>query len=175
VKQIQWPDGFSIEQLNTHHKRTAFSSGVDSVDEWLKKSARQAQEKQLAITKILLKEPNIIAGYYTLAMGQVNFDELPHQMARKLPTTLLPIVTLAWLGIDKRHQGKGLGERILAQALADCYHTGQIMPFVAVLLDCATASAKTFYQRYDFEELPGHPMKLMLPWKLLSRLMGVEK
>ena len=171
MKHIRWPDGFSIEQLNKRHKRTDFCSGVDLVDAWLKKHARQAQEKQLSITRVLLKEPNIIAGYYTLAMGRVNFDELPHEMARKLPETLLPIVTLAWLGIDKHYQGKGFGERLLAQALADCYHTGQIMPFVAVLLDCATVSAKTFYQRYDFEELPGHPMKLMLPWKLLKRMM----
>jgi len=172
VKQIQWPEGYSIRQLNQRHKRAAFCSGVDKVDEWLIKRARQAQEKQMSVTRVLLKETNIIVGYYTLAMGQVNFDELPHEMARKLPKNLLPIVTLAWLGVDKHDQGKGFGERLLAQALADCYHTGQIMPFVAVLLDCATVSAKTFYQRYDFEELPGHPMKLMLPWNLLNRMMG---
>ncbi len=174
MKQIRWPDGFSIEQLNKRHKRTDFSSGIDSVDEWLKKRARQVQEKHLAVTRVLLKNPNMIAGFYTLAMGQVNFDELPFEMARKLPGTLLPIVTLAWLGIDKHYQGKGLGERLLAQALADCYHTGQMMPFVAVLLDCATVAAKTFCRRYDFEELPGHPMKLMLPWNLLNRMMGLR-
>jgi GNAT superfamily N-acetyltransferase len=74
--------------------------------------------------------------------------------------------------VDKRYQGQGFGERLLAQALSDCRHTGQMMPFVAVLLDCVSLSAKTFYKRYDFEELPGHPMKLMLPWKLLDRMMG---
>jgi GNAT superfamily N-acetyltransferase len=171
VKEIQWPDGITIEQLNKRHKRTTFCSGVTMVDEWLKKRARQSQEKQLSVTRVLLKAPNIIAGFYTLALGQVNFDKLPHKMARKLPRTLLPIVTLAWLAVDKNHQGKRFGERLLAQALADCYNTGQIMPFVAVLLDCATVNAKTFYQHYDFEELPGHPMKLMLPWKLLTCMM----
>lgn len=172
MKQIRWPVGFSIEQLNKRHKRTIFCSGVELVDEWLKKRACQAQEKRLSVTRVLLEEPNSVAGYYTLAMGQVNFDKLPHEMARKLPKTLLPIVTLAWLGVDKHYQGKGVGERLLAQAFADCYHTGQIMPFVAVLIDCANVNAKKFYQRYDFEELPGHPMKLMLPWKLLNRMMG---
>lgn len=171
MKIIRWPGGFFIEKLEKRHKREAFQSGVDVVDKWLKKRARQAQEKRMSITRVLLKEPDIIVGYYTLAMGQVNFDKLPHEMARKLPGTLLPIVTLAWLGVDRRHQGKGLGERLLAQALFDCHHTGQVMPFVAVLLECATVRAKTFYQRYNFEELPGHPMKLMLPWKLLDRMM----
>ena len=118
-----------------------------------------------------MKEPDTIAGYYTLSIGQVNFDELPHKMARKLTSTLLPVITLAWLGMDKAYQGKGLGERLLAQALTDCHNTGKIMPFIAVLLDCATASAKKFYRRYDFKELPGHPMTLTLTWKLLDQMM----
>lgn len=121
-----------------------------------------------------MNEHDTIVGYYTLAMGQVNFDELPHEMFRKLPGTLLPIVTLAWLGVDKNYQGKGFGERLLAQALADCRHTGQLMPFIAVLLDCATVRARSFYQKYDFQELPGHPMKLTLPWKLLDSMMDSQ-
>ncbi|MFZ5572157.1 MAG: GNAT family N-acetyltransferase [Thermodesulfobacteriota bacterium] len=169
---VQWPHGYSIQQLEKSHKRAAFCSGADGVDDWLKKHARQAQEKRLSVTRMLIKEPDIIVGYYTLAMGQVNFDELPPDMARKLPDTMMPIVTLAWLGVDRRFQGKGFGERLLAQALADCHHTGHIMPFVAVLLDCATSTAKGFYQHYDFKELPGHPMKLMLPWNLLDEMMG---
>lgn len=172
MNPVLWPDGFSIEQLGRRHKRGDFRSGVPEVDEWLKRYARQAQDKRLCVTRLLIEEPGTIAGYYTLAMGQVNFDELPHEVARKLPGTLLPIVTLAWLGLDRRCHGQGLGERLLAQALRDCHHTGQIMPFVAVLLDCATPNAKSFYRHFDFEELPGHPMKLMLPWKLLDAMMS---
>ena len=171
MSAVRWPAGFVMEQLEKGHKRTAFFSGVDAVDEWLKKGARQAQEKRLSITRVLLRKPHTIAGYYTLAMGLVNFDKLPREMARKLPGPLLPVVTLAWLGVDQRFQSQGLGERLLAQALADCHRTGQVMPFVAVLLDCATEKAKAFYQRHDFEELPGYPMTLILPWNLLDRMM----
>ncbi len=171
MTSVRWPEGFSIERLEKCHKRTAFHSGVDVVDEWLKKRARQAQNKRMSVTRVLLEEPGVIAGFYTLAMGQVNFDELPREMARKLPGTLLPIVTLAWLGVDEQYQGRGFGKRLLAQALSDCHATGRLMPFVAVLLDCATPRARTFYQRYDFEELPGHPMTLILPWKLLDGMM----
>ena len=172
MSSVQWSENFAIEQLEKRHKRKDFSSGVEAVDDWLKKSARQAQSKQLSITRVLLKKPDTIAGYYTLAMGQVSFDELPHQIARKLPKTLVPIITLAWLGIEKNYQGKSFGERLLAQALSDCHQTGQIMPFVAVILDCININAKGFYQRYDFDELPGHPMKLMLPWQLLDSMMA---
>jgi GNAT superfamily N-acetyltransferase len=171
VNLVSWPDGFSIEQLNQKHKRKSFRCGIAMVDDWLIKRARQSQSKRLSVTKVLLKQPDMVAGYYTLAIGQVSFDALPQEFSKKLPSTLLPILTLAWLGVDQRYQGQGFGQRLLAQALADCYRTGEIMPFVAVLLDCASLPAKSFYQQYDFEELPGHPMKLMLPWKLLKKMM----
>ncbi len=171
MNNVQWPNDLAIEPLSKHHHRDSFESGVLSVDEWLKTRARQAQDKRLSITRVLCTGEQSVIGYYTLAMGLVNFDELPLNIARKLPETRLPIITLAWLGIDKRHQKKGLGERLLAQALRDCYQTGQMLPFIAILLDCATQAAKRFYQRYDFKELPGHPMTLMLPWKLLNAMM----
>jgi hypothetical protein len=58
-----------------------------------------------------------------------------------------------------------------AEAVSDCHATGQLMPFVAVFLDCLYPRAKAFYQRYDFTELLGCPMKLALPWTLLDAMM----
>jgi len=171
LTSVRLPDGFSIAPLNKSHKRHSFFSGEEAVDQWLKKSARQAEAKRLSVTRVLLTESDSIAGYYTLAMGQVNFGDLPHSLSRKLPKTLLPIITLAWLGLSQSYQGRGLGGRLLAQALADCHRAGQAMPFVAVLLDCLGPRAKSFYRHYDFEELPGHPMKLVLPWALLDAMM----
>jgi GNAT superfamily N-acetyltransferase len=169
---VRFPKAFTLEQLQKSHKRTGFCSGEASVDQWLQSKARQAQKKRLSTTRVLVYESRTVAGYYTLAMGQVNFDELPHAYAKTLPKTLLPIITLAWLGVDQRYQGQGLGGRLLSQALCDCHASGQIMAFVAVILDCLGPTAKAFYQNYDFQELPGHPMKLMLPWSLLDAMMS---
>ncbi len=167
---VVFPEGFSIAQLQKSHNRSAFNSGEHEVDEWLKSHARQAQSKHLSVTRVLLDTSDKIAGYYTLAMGQVHFDELPHELSRKMPSTMMPIITLAWLGIDKAYQKQGLGEKLLAQALKDCHDTGLRIPFIAVILDCLNKTAKSFYQKYDFSELPGHPMKLMLPWNLLDKI-----
>ncbi len=168
---VIFPKGFKVEQLTKAHPRSKFSSGETAVDEWLKEIARQAQDKHLSVTRILLSDTGKIAGYYTLALGQVNFDELPAEETKKLPGTLLPIITLAWLGIDKEYQGQGLGERLLAQALSDCHATGQMMPYIAVILDCLNARAKEFYLRYDFQQVSGYPLKLFLPWLTLDKMM----
>lgn len=79
---------------------------------------------------------------------------------------------LAWLGVDRRCQGRGLGPRLLAQALTDCHAAGRTFAFVAVIIDCLDERAKAFYQRWDFRELPGRPLRLFLTSQALDELMS---
>ena len=141
------------------------------MDDWLASKALQNQEKHLSVTKVLLDQAGVIAGYYTLATGQVDFADLPMEMTRRLPRRTLPVAVLAWLGIHSRQQGRGLGRQLLAQALRDCHDAGQTFPFVAVILDCISDAAKRFYQQWDFAELPGHPYRLFLGASALTALI----
>jgi len=126
----------------------------------------------LSVTKVLLDEADAIAGYYSLASGQVDFGDLPAEMTKRLPRRMLPIAVLAWLGVSSDHQGRGLGRMLLAQALRDCHEAGQTFPFVAVILDCISDAAKAFYQQWDFAELPGHPYRLFLAAKNLAAMVA---
>jgi len=84
----------------------------------------------------------------------------------------LPIAVLAWFGIASEYQGQGLGSRLLAHALRDCWEAGKIFPFVAIVLDCLTDSAKSFYRQWSFAELPGHSHRLYLSAGILNALMA---
>jgi len=106
-----------------------------------------------------------------LATGQVDFSELPVDLAKGLPRRTLPVAVLAWLGVDTAHQGRGLGRFLLAQALRDCWEAGKTFAFIAVILDCASDAAKAFYRHWDFEEIPGHPYRLFLSAKRLAAMM----
>jgi GNAT superfamily N-acetyltransferase len=172
VKDVELPEAYRLELLAREHPRRNFRSGESSVDDWLRTKALQHQTKRLSITKVLLTPDNEIAGYYTLATGQVDFSDLPQAVTRKLPRRALPVAVLAWLGVSKGEQGKGLGERLLARALRDAYEAGQTFAFVAVILDCVSDVAKRFYQRWDFEELPGQPYRLFISASRLVQLMG---
>jgi GNAT superfamily N-acetyltransferase len=110
-----------------------------------------------------------------LATGQVDFGELPVELAKRLPRRVLPVAVLAWLGVGESDQGQGVGTRLLAQALRDCYEAGKTFAFIAVILDCVDAAAKSFYQRWDFEVLPGHPYRLFLSAKRLEAMMETPK
>src|SRR5262249_19764889 len=149
-----------------------FRCGQQPVDDWLATKALQHQEKHLSATKVLLDLSGAIAGYYTLATGQVDFGDLPAELTKRLPRRVLPVAVLAWLGVSLDHQGCGLGRLLLAQALRDCYEAGKTFAFVAVILDCISDAAKAFYQQWDFQELPGHPSRLFLGAKQLEAMMA---
>ena len=168
---VRFPAGFQLEQLRHEHPRRQFRCGEEKVDAWLATKSFQHQQKHLSVTKVLLDGVGAIAGYYTLATGQVDFGDLPADVTKRLPRRMLPVAVLAWLGVSTQHQGQGLGRLLLAQALRDCYEAGKTFAFVAVILDCINDAAKVFYQHWDFEELPGHPYRLFLSAKRLGAMM----
>lgn len=168
---LRLPDGYRLESLARSHPRKTFSSGQTQVDDWLSSKALQHQDKHLSVTKVLLDSADVIAGYYTLAIGQVDFADLPADVVRRLPRRVLPVAVLAWLGVSMERQGRGLGRLLLAQALRDCHEAGKTFAFIAVILDCVDDRAKAFYQRYNFAEVPGHPYRLYLSAQTLAAMM----
>ena len=172
MNDIRFPDALRLERLAREHPRRRFHCGEPMVDDWLASKALQHQAEHLSVTKVLIDDAGIIAGDYSLATGQVDFNELPSDVSKHLPRRILPVAILAWLGVDDKHQGHGLGGLLLAQALRDCWEAGKTFPFVAVILDCINESAKTFYRRWDFVELPGHPFRLFLSAKHLEAIIA---
>lgn len=171
---VRVPAGFRLERLSRAHPRVAFASGEAAVDAWLHTMALQSQEKHLSVTTVLLDEESTMAGYYTLATGQVDFAELPADLLRRLPKRRLPVTFLAWLGVSGSRQGQGLGRLLLVLALRDCFEAGKTFAFVAVVLDCINDRVMSFYQHWGFRGLPGHPQRLFLSAADLEEMMARE-
>jgi GNAT superfamily N-acetyltransferase len=168
---VKLPSGFRLERLRRDHPRGRFQSGDEPVDAWLATKSFSHQEKHLSVTKVLLDEANEIAGYYTLATSQVDFADLPPDVTKRLPRRALPVAVLAWLGVFRDRHRQGIGSLLMAHALGDCYKAGETFAFVAVILDCINVSAKSFYQRWDFFELPGRPSRLYLSASQLKAMI----
>ncbi|MEX1041226.1 MAG: N-acetyltransferase [Pirellulaceae bacterium] len=167
---VRFPTGYRLARLQRNHPRASFDCGSDRVNDWLRSKADQAQRKFLSATTVLLDSQEAIAGYYTLALGQVEFSELPPATTRKLPKSSLPIAKLAWLGVHRTHQKRGLSERLIAQAMLDCYQASQWLPFVAVIVDCLEESLKGLYARWDFADVPANPTRVFLSASQLMEL-----
>jgi len=171
MSEVLLPPGYRFERLRRGHPREDFRCGRAEVDDWLATKALQHQKKHLSVTKVLLGPEDEIAGYFTLAMGQVNFSDLPIEVVKRLPRRVLPVAVLAWLGVSDDRQGQGFGRLLLAQALRDCHRAGETFPFVAVILDCLDERVKAFYRKWDFGEVPGHPHRLFLSTARLNAMM----
>ncbi len=97
---VALPLGFSLEPLQRSHQRRRFDCGQSEVNDWLHTKALQHQDKRLSATRVLIDQDRAVAGFYTLATGQVDFGDLPSDLARKLPRRALPVAILAWLGVS---------------------------------------------------------------------------
>ena len=156
--------------------RTRLSARCASIKAWTGGRSRgvpslRGTRKHLSVTKALIDQTEGIAGYFTLATGQVDFSDLPTDLARRLPRRTLPVAILAWLGVSKTHQGQGLGRLLLAQSLLDCHEAGKTFAFIAVILDCINDESRSFYQKWDFQALPGSPYRLYLSAKQLEAMI----
>jgi GNAT superfamily N-acetyltransferase len=172
VTGVVLPSGFVLEPLQRSHLRRVFDCGQSDVNDWLHTKALQHQDKRLSSTRVLIDRDRTVTGFYTLATGQVDFGDLPSDLARKLPRRALPVAILAWLGVSLSNQGQKLGDLLLAQALRDCYEAGLTFAFIAVILDCVDDRSKAFYKRWDFAELPGNPYRLFLSSQTLTAMMA---
>jgi GNAT superfamily N-acetyltransferase len=160
-----------VEPLGSDHDRSGFESGVEPLDRYFRLQAGQDARKNMAAPFVLVQPDGTIAGYYTLSSTSVQLAELPAQTVRKLPKyPLVPATLLGRLAVDRRHQGKGYGRFLLADAL---YRAAQseIASF-AVIVDAKDENARCFYERESFLPFPDTPMKLFRPMTDIRRLFA---
>lgn len=162
-------DSFRVEPLGSHHDRSGFDSGVEPLDRYFRSQAGQDARKNMAAPFVLVLPDGTIGGYYTLSSTSVQLSELPEQTVRKLPKyPLVPATLLGRLAVDRRHQGKGYGRFLLADAL---YRASQSeVASFAVIVDAKDDSAQNFYERESFLPFPDQPMKLFRPMADIKKL-----
>lgn len=158
-----------IEALAARHDRRGFSCGVDSLDEYLRRFARQHATANVSRSYVAANGPAIF-GFYSLAMSAIRKDNLPPKLAGRFPNFPLPVARLARLAVDQRHQRQGLGELLLADALQRCLRLSAEIGMIGVIVDAKDAQARAWYERYEFERLPDSPLTLWLPTAAIERL-----
>ena len=144
------------------------------MDQFLQRFAAKHGELGLSSTWVLLEESSAaklpIAAYYTLASAAVGKASLP--TSKSLPNYPIPVVLLARLAIDRRHQAKGLGGKLLISALRHSVKLAQQgLPAFGLILDVLDDDALKFYQRFEFfEPFCDDPMRLFVSMGSLQNI-----
>lgn len=162
-----------IQPLAKHHDRAAFSCGNEILDRYLKEMASQDARRHVAAPFVLVEEnsPKTILGYYTLSALSVDLGDLPADVARKLPSyPVVPATLLGRLAVDRHHQGHGIGESLLMDALRRVNEQSTQIATVAVIVDAIDQQAMQFYRHFEFLPFPERPTRLFLPMKTIAAL-----
>lgn len=158
---------YIVELLDKSHNRRYFDCGEESLNDFLKKFARQNSKTGIGRTFVAVPpDSKVIQGYYTIASGSVGFGNVPD----KLPRYPIPVVLLGRIAIDEKAKGQGLGEYLLMDALKQAQRHAETLGIYAVEVYALNEQARAFYKKYEFTEFLDDPRHLYLPMKMIKQL-----
>ena len=153
-----------IEPLNTSHDRPNFHCGVDALDRYLKKQAKQDIKRSISRVFIATTpdNPKKVIGYYTLSSLSIELNQLPEKLSRKLPKHQVIAALIGRLGVSQIAQGKGVGRMLLADAIKRTLAISDEIAIYAIVVDAISSDTRLFYERFGFNRLSDEINRLFL-------------
>jgi GNAT superfamily N-acetyltransferase len=173
-------DPWRIEQLEKFHDRNSFDCGAPALNDYLQKTARQAQTKHLSRTYVAVSalvqpgaDNTAVHGFFTIAAGRVNLGEISDAEIKRLHLSRhpVPVVLLGRLAVDKGSVGQGLGRRLLIEALERASLAAQVIGAAAVEVHAKDSVARDFYKKYGFVQLLDDEDHLWLSMKIIEAML----
>ena len=159
-----------IAPLNPTHDRTGFKCGIEALDRYLKKQAKQDIKRRISRVFIATKSDNqkLVIGYYTLSTLSIELNQLPEKLARKLPKHPVPAALIGRLAVSNAAQGQGVGKMLLADAIKRTLAVSYQIAIYALVVDAIDDNAKGFYERFGFLRLGEDSPRLFLPLRSIN-------
>jgi predicted N-acetyltransferase YhbS len=158
-----------IEKLNRSHAIDGFDCGCEALNRFLIRDALQNQQAGSSQTYVAVADKEI-AGYYTLVVGQVDYEDAPQRLTKGLARHPVPVMLLARLAVAIPWQGKGLGAGLLKDAMLRTLQAADIAGIRAFAVHAKDEQAKAFYEHFDFVSSPTDPYHL---FRLLKDIRGL--
>lgn len=160
-----------IEPLNRTHAVEAFDCGVDALNGYLWRHAIANHNAGAGRTYVAIAGEEI-AGYFTLAVAQVEHAEAPERLAKGLAKYPIPLMLLARLAVANSWQGKGLGSGLLKDAMQRTMAVAEIAGIRALSVQAKDDAARTFYERFGFMPSSTDPQRMFLLLKEIRAMLG---
>jgi GNAT superfamily N-acetyltransferase len=152
-----------IEPLGKQHGRATFTSGQPDIDDWFHRRASQDERRNIARIFVVIDHERCIVGFYSLSSCTLALDDLPTELARKLPRyDAIPAARIGRLARDERVRGQGVGELLLADAVRRILGAARSVAVFAIVVDAKDDTAAAFYRRFGFQPFPLQPRRLFL-------------
>lgn len=163
--------GFDLELLSGEHDRKGFCCGKESLDRYLRETARGHLAKGVSITRVLVErdavKPKPILGYFTLASSVATAANWPGP-AKGLPAMPVPLVLLGRLAVAEDWQGRGIARLLLAAAREIAAASMRGAGGIGLAVDPADEELVTFCAQYGFRRVDETSLRMFLPLKSLG-------
>ena len=156
--------------LAADHLLDDFDCGKASLGDWLVRHARQAQASGSAKT-FVVADVRRVAGYFSLAVGQVDSVEAPERIRKGMGQYPIPVVLLARLAVDRAYQGQGIGVGMPQEAIRRTLWIAEQAGIRALLTHPIDADADAFCRRFGFVSSPVREGQLLLLLKDARRVL----
>lgn len=162
------------------HDRATFDCGENELNVFIQTQAAKHMQAGISRTMVLPASaplPNQkypICSFYSIAPSSICRETLPKTLAKKLPRYPIPVFLLAQLAVHREFHGHGLGKVCLVKALEYLWEINSHMRAFAIVVDCLTPAAESFYAKYGFEVLSEHNgrIRMFIPMKTVEQLFG---
>ncbi len=153
------------EPITQKHDRKSFDCGDPSMNDFLRRYARQSDESGAAKTFLAIDSADgkAIVGFYSLAPGALAYADAPETVRRGLARSEVPGFRLARIATDLRWQGQGLGGQLLAAAARRCLLVAAEVGGVVLIIDAKNDPAAQWSTSYGAVPLPDKPLTLVMP------------
>jgi predicted N-acetyltransferase YhbS len=152
--------GYSLPRpISESDDVATFDTGEPSLDDYLR--TRALNNHAGASRCFVTCRDGRVVGYYALASGAVSHANLTGKFRRNMPDPI-PVILLSRLAVDRKHQGGGLGENLLRDAMTRSVQVAEQIGVRAILVHALHDAARRFYARYQFEPSPTDSLHLML-------------
>lgn len=157
---------YDLELLSDRHDRKSFRCGQESLERYLRETAKGHLLKGVSVTRVLVESgedvPVPVLGYFTLTTILADAANWPG-VAKGLPVTPVPLVLLGRMAVALDWQRKGIARLLLAAAreiaAASMHGTGGI----GLAVDAADEELVGFYEKYGFARIGDDSLRLFLP------------
>lgn len=164
-----------ITTIDASHNCDSFDCGEPSVNSSLKYLFDQFDSSNSICAFTATDNNNLVHGFYFISTTHIEFDELPDKLFEKTEQYPIPAVKIELLAVDVLSRHKGLGARLLIDALQRIYHASMETGVMLVLVEVENERNRGFYLHYGFTPLSTGSTILFLPMQKLASLFKKKK
>jgi GNAT superfamily N-acetyltransferase len=152
---------FTTEPLSPRPSVERFDCGEAPLNDYLKRHALHSHGAGAARVYVVVVN-GAVAAYYTLSAGSIETQAASPRLLKGLARHPVPIILLGRLAVDRRQQGRGLGKRLLRDAILRYFQAAEVIGVRALLVQAKHDRAADFYASFGFERLPLNPLHMAL-------------